>query len=380
MSRIIKYSDFILEKKLVERYLIFVATGDFFLNEGESFLDRVKNSLSKSILGSLSYIKMIDNLVDKVEELERELIEKQYKFEDEIDDLDSKIDQARDKLDTNRIKDLQAQRKRKAEEIRSYLDSQKLKIKKGISLINQTVGNNLRRKEYSKTKMDDKNLSVAEYRYEVAKKRSSGQEELSSLEKKIKDSRERAKKSSDVFKEKIESENSKKSIVKRDSKTGRFVSGKVKDIDPAREKKIISSRKAVDLIERRERVEIEIAKTKSLIERELGSLYNKISNSPLSKQELESSKIYLLELSNNLDSYKNLLSLYRSIGSTEDKISKVLSKESSFTEIANKINSSISDGKDAGSGTTQMISDLFKSLESSQSSDKIKKVENKIKN
>ena len=377
MSRIIKYSDFILEKRLVENYLLFVATGDFPINEAESFLDRVKNSLSKSILGSLSYIKMIDDLVEKVEELEKDLIEKQYKFEDEIDEIDSKIDKARGN-NPSEVKNLQMQRKRKSEEIQSYLDNQKLKIRKGMSLIDQAIGKNDRRKEYSKTKIDDKNLAISEFRYELAKKRSAPQEEISSLEKKLKKSKETAQASSERFRQRTEQASSEKKVT-RDPKTGRFVSGRVRDVDPSDEKKRISSRKASDLIERKEKVEIMIAKTKALVERELDSLYGKISKGPISKDALEKSKIYLLELSNNLDSYRNLLSLYRSVGNTEEKIDKVLSKESSFTEIANKINSSIADGKDAGSGTTQIISDLFKDLETSQSPSKVKSAGAKIK-
>ena len=79
---------------------------------------------------------------------------------------------------------------------------------------------------------------------------------------------------------------------------------------------------------------------------------------------IESVKIELLEISSALDSKENLLRLFRGLGKTETEISKVLSKESDFTKIANKINQGIVDGEDANSGTKKIISDLFSQVSS----------------
>ena len=117
---------------------------------------------------------------------------------------------------------------------------------------------------------------------------------------------------------------------------------------------------------RKNELEKEIADLRSSIERKLNQLESKLHKSPKSVtgKYIESVKIELLEISSALDSKENLLRLFRGLGKTETEISKVLSKESDFTKIANKINQGIVDGEDANSGTKKIISDLFSQVSS----------------
>jgi hypothetical protein len=137
-------------------------------------------------------------------------------------------------------------------------------------------------------------------------------------------------------------------------------------VDPEKEKRKIASRKGKDLIQRKNELEKEIADLRSSIERKLNQLESKIRRNPksLTGKYMESVKIELLEISSALDSKENLLRLFRGLGKTETEISQVLSKESDFTKIANKINQGIVDGEDANSGTKKIISDLFSQVSS----------------
>ena len=346
MNIIKEFGSFSKETLLFEECIEFIHSGS--LNES-NFMDKIKNSLSKNLLGSLSYIKMIDDLYDKIISLEKEKIEKEYDFEDAVDDIEAKIDSSRYSTSGSGVKDLIRQRERKIKEMETYMDSQNLKIKKGKDLIAKAIKGNPRRSEYSKVKSSDFESKLADYRYEVAKKKSSPSEDL----KKLKDSSTKADKKAKEKSETFYAEFKKK-------QEGSVKIPKIEPIKSETEKKIINSRDPKDLIERKEELEIKIAKTRSAIERSLDSISSSdAKDSPMEKKQIESLKIKLLDLSNTFDSSVNLLKLYREMGKSKDSVSKKLGSESTFTELSNKINSSISDGNDANSGVTKYIMNLF---------------------
>ena len=67
---------------------------DYFAGEqgvNEGMFDSIKNTLSKTFLGSLSYLNMIDKVRSEVLKLEKESLQKKYAFEDEIDSLRNSI-------------------------------------------------------------------------------------------------------------------------------------------------------------------------------------------------------------------------------------------------------------------------------------------------
>ena len=63
--------------------------GEESVNEG--VFDSIKNTLSKTFLGSLSYISMIDKVRAEVLKTEKESIQKKYAFDDEIASLKNSI-------------------------------------------------------------------------------------------------------------------------------------------------------------------------------------------------------------------------------------------------------------------------------------------------
>jgi len=167
------------DQHLIEERIAYLM--NYQLDEKLNFMDKVKNSLSKNLLGSLSNIKMIDDLVDKVEELEKHTLTKEYDYEDEIDKIEIKVDQARRNTNPSLTKTLQRQRERKIEEYSTFMELQKTRIKKGIELIEKTVGRKKRRDEYAKLKLADKDYELAEFSYDLAKKKASDPEEISKL-------------------------------------------------------------------------------------------------------------------------------------------------------------------------------------------------------
>ena len=151
-------------------------------------------------------------------------------------------------------------------------------------------------------------------------------------------------------------------------------------LDPEKEKKKVSGRRAKDIIERKKELEKDIADLRADIERKLTTLEKRIGANPdkVSKSYIEKTKVELLELSSALDSKKNLLKLFRNLGKTESDINKKLSKEQEFTKLANLINQGIVDGKDANSGTKKIISDVFVTSSGNIDVSKLKSAKNKL--
>ena len=319
------------------------------VNEG-SVMNMFKNNLSKFFLGSMSRVNMIDQARKIVLELELDLIEKKNNFELEVDEIDSKIDELSKSDDNDKIVALGKEREAKAKEIESYTKAQKLKIKKSKDVANKLVDGNPRRREYLMAGYAEDEIAIAELEYKLAKERSEDSSVLKDYEEKIKSAKEDAEDKASDLKSKMESK-------EKDQEED-----KVKhDVDPQEEKKKISSRKGRDIIQRKNELEKEIADIRSAIERKLNNLDDRIkkAKTPLSARAMDPYKMDLLELASSLDSKINLLQLFRKLGKTENEITNKLKPESEFTQLANQINQSISDGEDANSGTKKVINDIF---------------------
>jgi len=370
MKIIKSFNHFSKEASVMEEYIAFM--GIDRINEA-SFIDNIKNSLSKSLLGSLSYVKMIDDLYDKVLSLEKEKLDKEYDFDDAIDSIEEKIDSVGNTPNSSTVKDLIKQRERKLKEMEAYMDSQNLKIKQGKELIEKVIKGNPRRSEYAKTKASESNSNLADYRYEVAKKKSESPEDLKDIKLSAEKAKEKAEDKASIFQDRLE---------KRDQKEKKNAEIKAIEIPSTPliksedEKKIINSRDPKDLIERKENLEIEIAKMRASIERALDAISS--VDGPIEKKYIESRKVKLIELSNSFDSSVNLLKLYREMGKTKDSVSKKLGNESTFTELSNKINTSIADGNDANSGVTKYLMDLFNNSDSDNLSANAEGVKEKL--
>lgn len=372
MSRIATFHRFLDEKHLYslveDQELIsecLAYTMGYRLDEKLNFLDKVKNSLSKKILGSLSYVKMIDDIINNMEKLEQELIKKDYDYEDELDKIEIKIDEARRGRNAPLIKTLQRQRERKNDEYRAFVNNQKLKIKKGIELLEKAVGKKNRRKEYADLKLADKDYQIAEFRYNYAKKKSSDPKELDKLKLTFDKAREETERLVKEFQSKLGVNQT---------------SVNIENIESKKEKEFINSKKGAPVEERKNYLEIAISEMREAITSELENIMDSLNKSPESttKSYLKSKGKVLVNLSNNLDAAKNLVELYRGLGKNAKSIENKLNKEGEFTKISNQINSLINDGNDSNSGTTKYITELFRKLDGNKSPSVVKEVIKKI--
>lgn len=168
--------------------------GEQAINEG--VFDSIKNTLSKTFLGSLSYINMIDKVRSEVLKLEKESIEKKYAFEDEMDALKNSIKELAKNKDESGIERVNKTIAAKTKEYQSYGKMINLRIEKAISTIKEAIKGNKRRMEYWEAGKSQDELDLAEFEYRVAKQRaSSNPEDLKDLQTEIQKAKEEAEKS-----------------------------------------------------------------------------------------------------------------------------------------------------------------------------------------
>jgi len=351
-----KYEDLLekADRSLVQE-LISIEKADPYhsVNEGH-VMNVLKNTLSKFFLGSMSRITMLDEARKIILDLELDIVEKKDQFEKDIEKLDVQISELSKIGEKEKIVALEKERESKAREIETYLKAQKLKIRKSKEVANKLVDNNPRRREYLEAGYSEDAIAIAELEYELAKDRAEDQT-------KLRDYLDRIKKAKDDAEAKARDLNAKteKEANKDKGETEEDIS-----VDPEKEKRKIASRKGKDLIQRKNELEKEIVDIRSDIERKLSQFESKVIKSPktINGKYIEKIKIELLEMSSALDAKENLLKAFRELGKGEDEITKVLSKESDFTKLANRINQGILDGADANSGTKKIISDLFSTI------------------
>jgi len=351
-----KYEDLLekADRSLVQE-LVNIEKADPYhsVNEGH-VMNVLKNTLSKFFLGSMSKISMLDEARKIILDLELDIVERKDQFEKDIEKLDVQISELSKIGEKEKIIALEKERESKAREIETYLKAQKLKIRKSKEVANKLVDNNPRRREYLEAGYSEDAIAIAELEYELAKDRAEDQTKLRDYLERIKKAKEDAEAKARDLNAKTEKEaNKDKEETKEDI-----------SVDPEKEKRKIASRKGKDLIQRKNELEKEIVDIRSDIERKLSQFESKAIKSPktINGKYIEKIKIELLEMSSALDAKENLLKAFRELGKGEDEITKVLSKESDFTKLANKINQGILDGADANSGTKKIITDLFSTI------------------
>lgn len=334
------------------------ANPEHSVNEGH-VMNAAKNFLSKFFLGPLSRVNAIDQARKIILELELDLIEKRHKYEQEADELNTKIDELTKINDKEKILSLEKEREMKAREMDAYVKTQKLKIQKSKDVARKIVDGNQRRKEYLDAGYAEDEIAIAELEYKLISQRSEDKEEIGEYEARVKKAKEEADAKAAAMKDKAENAEEKDS----DEKSEKTDSPEDLSLDPQEEKKKVASRKYKDIIDRKRDLAGEIADLRAQLERTLNKFKSRISaNAAAGKKEskyAETVKFSLLEICSALDSKINLLKTLRDLGKTESDVNKKLGKESEFTKLADKINQSILDGEDANSGTKKIIADLF---------------------
>ncbi len=217
MKLIPNYEEFIktnpLNGKITKEHAESLA--DYFsAQEGiseSSALDSIKNTLSKTFLGSLSYINMIDKIRTEVLKGEKDLLSKRYAFEDEVDSLRSNLKElSKTKDAAANISKAEKTISNKTNEYQTYVKMVKARIEKALKALGDAIKGNKRRMEYWETGKAEDELVLSEFEYSLAKQRSSSSPEvLRGLEDEIKKAKEEVQKAQQDLQIKAE-ENKKK--------------------------------------------------------------------------------------------------------------------------------------------------------------------------
>jgi hypothetical protein len=185
------------------------------------FFDSIKNTLSKTFLGSLSYINIIDRVRTEVLKLEKETITKRYAFQDEMESLRRDLKVLSSSGNESSISNVQKTIDLKKKEHETYEKMTSARIEKALSALKDAIKGNKRRKEYYDAGKAQDELDLAEFEYSLAKKRSSiGSEELKKLESDLQKAKKEALEAQDsIKKSQEESTNSRKKAEEEGIKT-----------------------------------------------------------------------------------------------------------------------------------------------------------------
>jgi hypothetical protein len=154
------------------------------LNEASVF-DKIKTSLSKTLFGDFSRIGIIDNIRKENLALRKQIIEKKYQMEEDLEDLLLKKSEVRKKSNQSALQSVDSQIDKKKQEFVTFKKTAEAKINKGLDLLEKTIEKNKRRKEYYETGLKEDELILAEFEYDLAKRKSSDASEISKLKTKI---------------------------------------------------------------------------------------------------------------------------------------------------------------------------------------------------
>lgn len=178
------------------------------LNEA-SMLDKIKTSLSKTLFGDFSRVGIIDNIRKENLSLRKQIIEKKYQTEEDLEDLLLKKSEVRKKSNQSALQSVDSQIDKKKQEFVTFKKSAEAKIDKGLSLLEKTIEKNKRRKEYYETGLKEDELALAEFEYNLAKTKSSDASEISKLKSKIQKAQKKADDLIQAFTKKISTTNKK---------------------------------------------------------------------------------------------------------------------------------------------------------------------------
>lgn len=173
-------------------------------------LDSIKNTLSKTFLGSLSYINMIDKLRSEILKLEKESISKKYQHEKEMESLNNSLKNLVKTNNETAVVQAKKNISNKLNEYEVYGKMMDAKIKKILDLVREIIKGNKRRSEYWETGKAQDEADLLEFEYNLAKRKYSySSAELKKLEEEWRKAEEEAKKAEQERKEKEEEEKKK---------------------------------------------------------------------------------------------------------------------------------------------------------------------------
>jgi hypothetical protein len=365
MKKLNSHNQFLFERDLSEKVdqVVFAELLlDYYnLNEGKA-LDTLKNSVSKALFGPFSRLSVIDTIRKGNLEIQKEIIKKEYDMEDDILDIEGKIEQSRKSgTSSNEISRLRSQIERKRKEFRSFVKMKREQSNKGMKLLEKTIGKNPRRKEYYEAGFLDDKYDLAKFEYELAKQKSSDEDSVKKLKKDL----ESASKKAESFVSKSKDSARTKSSIK---------DSELEDVSALRKRISISDINVI--VSLKEKSKERVDELKSQMSKILNDVKQFMSKSPTYEEVKSSGKISngikdLEDKANEVDSLENLVGVYSDVIKSKGKS---ISNESALTGLFSKINSAIADGNDAGSGITKEIVDMKSDITPKKIGNLIKKL------
>jgi|688.fasta_scaffold145134_4 hypothetical protein len=357
MSKIFRFEQYLEERDyfspagedLMEEIVLW--NSEQSINEG--LFDTIKNKLSKSFLGDFSKVSAIDAIRKGNLEIEKDLVAKKYEYNDKLDALELKLAEVTRSGNRAAILATDNEIAKKRDEYRAYVKSKKIQMEKGLSLLSKAIDKNKRRKEYYEAGKAEDELNLANYEYEMAKKKSSSTKEVDRLKRSL----EKARTDAESLIQRFQNSVSMPSV--------KSVEIEVKDLsNPVKIKKKLSSKQSSDFLELKNKTENNIDKKKEELAKsleDLASMVEKYTKSGLSPKSsvLSDAEKKATELANQIDAEVNLLNLYNGIGNTKEEIERKIKDSSKLKSLFSQINDAVKDAKDDSSGYTKEILVLF---------------------
>ncbi len=378
MKRINSFNKFLLERDLnsPEDKLVSEEISNWLgqpLFEA-SFMDTLKNTLSKTFLGPFSKIASIDKIREGNLAIEKELITKKYDLRDKLDTLELKLDEVRKRGNKAAVITVENEIDRTREEYRTFVKNRKAVMEKGMALLNKAISGNSRLKEYYKAGKAEDDVDLSQMEYDLAKKKSEDKEEVEKLRKSL----ETAKKEADDIVRRFAKENTQQQK-EPEKKTKLSLKGK-QLLDLSLINKVINGKNSFEIEDLTNLTDDFAHESKIELIEMLKTLATKISNARKKglniNKTIDKVEEQAIKAANNLDSATNLEKVYRSLGTGKD-IETTLSSSSQLSTVLAKINKALMDGQDANSGATSHVIATFggnPTLTSDNLSDLIKKV------
>lgn len=299
-----------------------------------SFIDNIKNTLSKTFLGSLSYINMIDKLRTEILKIEKEIVSKKYEHEAEIDSLKDSIKNLGKTGNTSGIEQTKKIITNKINEYQIFRKVSNTKKQQAMDIIDDIIKGNKRRSDYWHSGRTQDELEVLKFEYDIAKKKTEvDSEELKQIEEEIRKAtvaaekaakdQEEAKRQEEEKKKREEEENKKKEEEneKKEKKDLQDQGIQTLDLQSMNWNKSLKSSKG--RLEVMKMIKVEIANLEDKAEKEKGFNRDKIEGdiSVLKKmlkkirdahEEMKNDKIPSSQTFNSMNKLGNELTVFHS--------------------------------------------------------------------
>ena len=144
---------------------------------------------------------MIDKARASILKDQKDLLSKQYSYEDEMSSLRNSVKQAQTSVGSTNTDTIKKTISNKENEYKTYVNMVKKRIEKVEDAIDKIIEGNKRRSEYYDAGKSQDELEIAEFEYKLAKARTkSDPKEIKELESKVKDAKKEAEEAQEELK------------------------------------------------------------------------------------------------------------------------------------------------------------------------------------